>query len=67
MVKINSKLIKLGNGYAFLVPKALVSCDVLQERKRYKIQVESDDSGYTAGLLFSFIHETNSTRVKINA
>lgn len=34
-LKINSKLIKLGNSYAFLVPKALVDCNILEGGKRY--------------------------------
>ena len=37
---LDSRVTKHGNGYAIPLPKALVSCNVLELGKRYRVRIE---------------------------
>ena len=41
MVEIkNKRIANIGNSYAFLIPKVLIDCDIIQAGKRYLLKVE---------------------------
>jgi antitoxin component of MazEF toxin-antitoxin module len=42
-MEIHSKVFRLGNSYAVLIPKKLVSCKVLEEGRRYKVLLVPED------------------------
>jgi len=43
MVKIKAKVTKFGGSYHVLIPKALVSCDVLEAEKEYDFVIKETE------------------------
>jgi hypothetical protein len=58
---VNSKLITLGNSYAFIIPKALVDCKVLEAKKRYTLKVEEVSEGLVKAVILRLVRVVNDS------